>query len=82
MGYHTRVIEKGVYGQSSKIKEEIEELQDAELQKNKIMVLIELSDLICAVKGYLDAQYPDFSIDDLIKMADATHSAFVDGTRK
>lgn len=82
MAYHTRKINKGVYGESSKIQEEVEELQDAELQNNKIMTLVELSDIICAINGYLRVQYPFIKLEDLIKMAEATHSAFVDGTRK
>jgi hypothetical protein len=82
MGYHLAKIQKGEYGFSSKLREEVEELQDAEAQQNRLMALIELADLVGAIDGYLKRQFPSFSIDDLRKMADATHSAFMDGTRK
>ena len=35
MGYHLRKIEKGTLGEFSKIKEEFEELEDANKQSNK-----------------------------------------------
>jgi hypothetical protein len=82
MGYHINKIKKGIYGESSKILEEIHELQDAELQKNKILALVEISDLLGAVEGYLERHYPFISLNDVIKMADLTRSAFQDGTRK
>lgn len=76
MGYHTRQIKKGVYGESSKLLEEVEELIDAEKQKNKVMGLVELSDLVGAIQGYLECKYPNFSLQDLETMARATRSAF------
>lgn len=82
MAYHTKIIQKGKFGDSSKIKEEIEELIDAEEQGIKVMALVELSDLVGAIKGYLKNNYPDIKMEDLIKMADVTISSFEDGTRK
>ncbi len=82
MAYHISDIKKGEYGTSSKIQEEIEELMDAEKQKAKIMAIIELSDIIGSVQGYLEKNYPYLTIFDLIKMSDITRSAFMDGTRK
>jgi len=82
MAYHVSLIRKGEYGCISKIQEELDELKDATLQKNKIMALIELSDMIGAIEGFLQREYPFISLEDLKKMSDATRSAFMDGTRK
>jgi hypothetical protein len=81
MGYHTREIKKGEYGKSSKILEEIEELIDSESQQNKIMTLVELSDIVGAIEGYLESNYPGFAMKDLVVMARSTKSAFEDGSR-
>ncbi len=82
MPYHQHEIPKGEVGEFSKIKEECLELEDAVGQKNKIMVLIELSDLIGAIKLYVASYYGNISIKDLEKMADLTISCFEDGTRE
>ena len=82
MAYHKKDIEKGVIGDSSKIREELEELLDAESQDNKVMALIELSDIIGSIEMYLEKRYPSISVEDLIIMARATISSFKDGTRK
>lgn len=82
MGYHIAQIEPGVLGESSKILEEVLELQDAEQQDAKIMALCELADIIGAVSLYLQKHYPDMTMKDLHKMAALTASAFKDGTRK
>lgn len=82
MGYHKRKIKKGIYGDVSKIQEEIEELLDALEQSNRIMALVELSDLVASMQGFLDKNFPGFTIDDLIIMAKATDSAFKEGIRK
>lgn len=81
MGYHLRHIKKGIYGNSSKIVEEVEEFLDAEDQRCKVMELNELSDLIGAIRGYLEKSHPGITLDDLVKMADLTKSAFEDGER-
>lgn len=82
MGYHLKAIPKGEFGEISKIEEELAELKDADYQGNRIMALVELSDLIGSVQGYLEKHYPGFGLKDLIKMAEATSRAFSDGTRK
>jgi hypothetical protein len=75
-------IPKGVAGDASKIYEEIEEFRDSIKQKNKLMGLIELSDLLGAVEMYLDKNYDnDISLDDLIRMKDTTKRAFENGKR-
>jgi hypothetical protein len=80
-GYHLNVIPKGEVGESSKILEEVLELQDAEAQGAKIMELVELSDLIGAVALYLEKHHPDTSIEDLIIMSHITRRAFKNGRR-
>jgi phosphoribosyl-ATP pyrophosphohydrolase len=52
-GYHINIINKGIIGECSKIIEEIEEVIDAEKQKSKIMILVELSDLLGAILLYI-----------------------------
>jgi len=80
MGYHVRKIDKGVLGEISKIKEEYSEFLDAHEQGNPVMKLLELSDLIGAIEAYTKAKY-SITLEDLIKMKNATKSAFEDGSR-
>ena len=81
-GYHNRVIQKGVYGEISKIREELEELEDAAEQGNRIMELIELSDMWGAMRKYLQTHFPGIKMNDLHKMSKATRNAFQQGHRK
>ncbi len=80
MGYHTKEIKRGVFGEPSKIREEFEEFEDALTQRNPVMAIIELSDLVGAIDGYI--RKFNLTIDDLVAMKEATHRAFMDGTRK
>lgn len=82
VGYHLKEIPKGILGELSKIREELEEAQDAWDQGCDIMVLIELADLLGALRAVLDTYYPGFTLDDLAKMADITKRAFESGQRK
>lgn len=82
MSYHIKEIPKGVYGESSKILEEVLELLDAEEQKSKIMILNELSDLLGAVKGYLETNFINIKLDDLLVMANITERVFKNGHRR
>lgn len=82
MGYHLTEIQKGVFGKLSKIEEELEELKDAHIQGNRIMTLMELSDLYGAMRGYLEDQFSDITMKDIETMHLATKRAFEDGTRK
>lgn len=81
MAYHITKIERGQVGEISKIQEELDELKDALLQGNRIMSLVELSDMYGAMKCFLQKHLPGFTMDDLATMAEATASAFRDGTR-
>jgi hypothetical protein len=80
MGYHNKEIERGKFGEFSKIKEEFLEAEDALEQNNPIMLLVELSYLIVAIEGYCLKNH-NISIDDLLSMKEATKGAFNDGTR-
>lgn len=81
-GYHLHPIERGVYGETSKILEEALELRDAEIQGVKIMALNEVADLLGAIKGYLDRHHPGVTLEDAMKMAFVTARAFKAGHRR
>lgn len=81
-GYHKAHIDKGVLGEPSKIKEEYDEMVDAFLQGNRIMVLAEASDLYGALEAFLEKHIPGFTMDDLATMSEATKRAFQSGRRK
>jgi hypothetical protein len=80
MGYHLKEIKKGTLGEFSKIKEEFEELMDANEQKNSVLEICELSDLLGAIEAY--AKKWNLSLGDLNKMKESTKKAFEDGSRK
>lgn len=80
MGYHKRTITKGVLGESSKIREELDELEDAEYQGNRILAICEMADIFGALRAL--AETHGLTIRDLEVMATATESAFKDGSRK
>lgn len=80
--YHLKPIKKGILGYSSKIVEEVEELQDAEVQGNKILALCELADIVGAIDHLLKKQYPGIVLDDLIQIAEVSRRAFEAGDRK
>lgn len=80
MGYHKDKIKKGVLGKSSKIQEELDELKDAEKQKCKILIHVELSDLYGALEKC--AQNYGLEMSDLKQMSNLTKNAFESGSRK
>lgn len=67
--FHKRPISKGKYGELSKIQEELEEAFDAEEQSHRLMLLLELSDIVGAVEGVLIKKDFKHTIEDLIKFA-------------
>lgn len=81
-GYHIAKIERGECGDVSKILEEVCELQDAIDQGVRIMQLVELSDIIQAIRLNLELHHPGFTLEDLIAMADVTKRAFDNGHRQ
>lgn len=83
MGYHKTEIPRGILGEASKIEEEFLEFKDALAQKNAVMALCELSDLIGAIAAYVKKQHKGtISLDDLLKMTHATEESFQSGRRK
>lgn len=82
MTYHMKNITRGEFGELSKIREELEEVMDAEEQGVRIMLLVELSDLVGAAEGYLEKNFPDMTLDDLRRMSFVTQRAFKSGARK
>lgn len=78
-GYHLKEIKKGVLGKPSKIREELEELEDALEQDVKIMALVELSDLYGALEAV--AVEMGVTMEDLKKMSEVTKRAFKSGQR-
>lgn len=80
-GYHLRDIPRGTYGELSKIKEEIEEIEDSIEQGSKIMEIVELSDLYGAISGYLEKHHPTVTMEDLRIMSSITQRAFKSGAR-
>lgn len=81
-GYHVAKIERGVFGEASKIFEEVDEFADALEQGVAIMALVELSDLVGAIKGYLAKHHPTLTLDDLNDMAVVTKRVFESGHRE
>jgi hypothetical protein len=82
-GYHLSDIPHGKYGELSKVIEEALELKDAMEQGQKLMCLIELSDILGAIEGYLEKHYDKkITISDLLNMSYATKRAFESGERK
>ena len=79
MGYHKRKIERGEFGKTSKIREELDELEDALEQNNRIMAMVELSDLYGAIQAV--ANNIGTNMTELQIMSEATERAFKDGTR-
>lgn len=80
MGYHNKIIPKGVYGEFSKINEEFAEADDAFFMDNPVMLLTELSDLVGAIEAFTLSKF-NITLADLVTMRDATKRAFEDGTR-
>lgn len=82
-GYHLRPISpQGVYGEISKIEEELDELKEAMEQNNVILALVEAADLLGALEGFLEQHFDNVSLYDLQQMSDATKRAFLSGKRK
>ncbi|USM11564.1 nucleoside triphosphate pyrophosphohydrolase [Citromicrobium phage vB_CbaS-RXM] len=80
-GYHKTEIARGEFGEVSKIDEELAEFKDALAQDNPIMALVELSDLLGAVEGWMAKHTPAFGLDALIAMNAATKRSFASGQR-
>lgn len=80
--YHIAEIQRGKFGEASKIFEEVDEFADALDQKVAVMQLVELSDLVGAIKGWLAKHHPSITIHDLDDMALVTQRVFENGHRE
>lgn len=81
-GYHLATIPRGEFGEVSKVIEEALELQDAMMQSCRVMALVEASDLLGALDGMLQKNFPGFNIMDLWAMTKVTQRAFENGHRE
>lgn len=80
-GYHLNSIVKGTVGELSKIREELDEATDAEAQGVKVMVLLELADMVGAIEMYLEKHFNGVTLSDLFDMNNVTRRAFKNGHR-
>jgi hypothetical protein len=80
-GYHLATIKKGELGEASKIREEVDELLDAEAQGCKVMAIVELADIVGAIQAYIDKKKYGVTMRDLEAMSAITKRAFVNGHR-
>jgi hypothetical protein len=80
-GYHKAAITRGVFGDDSKIYEEIDEFADALDQGVSIMALVELSDVVGAIAGWLAKHHPSITLEDLLAMSAVTKRAFLANER-
>lgn len=78
-GYHRLKIPKGELGTVSKIKEEFLELWDAHSQENPVMVICEMCDIVGAIEALANTY--NLTLEDIVKMKDATKRAFENGRR-
>lgn len=65
---HKAKIPKGKRGKFSKIKEEFLEAKDAHKQRKKVLLLMELSDLILAIEEFATQEF-NVKLDDLVQMS-------------
>ena len=72
-GYHISKIVKGVVGESSKIYEELLEIEDSENQGVRIMVLVELADMYGSIQRYLEKHFPAVTMEDLKQRSQSTN---------
>lgn len=77
LGYHVAKIPQGVFGEVSKIEEELAEFKDALDQHCTVMALLELADLIGAIEGWLVQYHPSIELEDLLAMSAITKRAFI-----
>jgi hypothetical protein len=80
-GYHLKAIPRGEVGELSKIYEEILEALDADAQGSSVMTLVELADMVGALKAYLAKHHPSLTLEDLENFSSITARAFTSGRR-
>lgn len=80
-GYHLSPIRKGTIGEPSKIREELQELEDAVAQKDRILMLVELADMYGAMELFMEKHLAGMTMEDLRVFAHTTRRAFENGRR-
>ena len=84
-GYHiTENMPQGVYGEFSKITEEVAELLDADLQQCSIMTIMEISDVVGALYAHYGEDHMNDCYCDSIRPEDCDldHSDLVNDLSK
>ncbi len=81
IGYHLANIVKQPAGSAGKIREEIEEFEDALVQGCRLMAVQELSDVIGAIRLWLESEGIGLTLDDLVIMSNITRRVFENGVR-
>jgi hypothetical protein len=78
--YHLRPIKvQGVFGETSKILEELDELEEALEQNNTILAACELADLYGALEGVVERL--GWTMAEVAMMSAGTRRAFEAGER-
>ena len=80
-GYHLKEIPRGEVGELSKVYEEILEALDAEAQGSTVMAIVELADMLGALKAFLAKHHPSITLQDLEAFSSITARAFQSGRR-
>ncbi len=80
-GYHLRRIPRGELGELSKVQEELRELEDAMAQGSRIMAAVEVSDLLGALRAFMERHLPGVTLEDAVRFSNITRRAFENGHR-
>ncbi len=80
-GYHLRRIPRGELGELSKVQEELRELEDAMAQGSRIMAAVEVSDLVGALRAFMERHLPGLTLEDAVRFNNITRRAFENGHR-
>ena len=76
-GYHTKRIDKGVYGDFSKVKEEFEELEDAwNNRKSVALTICELADLYGSMKAFAEKTL-NIPMEEIVKFSELTDEVYL-----
>lgn len=75
-GYHSKFIQKGEYGEFSKIEEEYKELEDIwNNTQNRVLTACELSDLYGAMEAFAEKTL-NIPMNEIVKMSNLTKDVY------
>ena len=80
-GYHLIPVRRGELGELSKIQEELDELADATAQGSRVLMAVELADLVGALELFIEKHVPGMTLQDAVAFSKITRRAFENGTR-